>query len=96
MSEPMPISALFNSAPRSVIKSIQRGVIAFGASIPSAVEVTISPVDPAKSFVNLLGCADRGTVSSYLTIELKNATTIRGVIAFGAQLNIPWEVVEYY
>lgn len=92
----LPISELFSSAPRSVIKSVQRGVIAFGVSYPNTVEVTISPVDPAKSFVNLLGCADRGTSNSHITIELKNSTTIKGVSSAANQVSINWEVVEFY
>lgn len=92
----LPISELFSSAPRSVIKGVQRGVMAFSASTPSTIEVTISPVDPLKSFVNLLGCVDRGTGASHMSIELKNATTIKGVSTAANAATINWEVVEYY
>lgn len=93
----LPISELFSSAPRSVIKSVQRGVIAFSASSPSTVEVAISPVDMGKAFLNLLGFAERGsTVPSYLTLELKNSNTIRGVSTLSLAVSMTWELVEYY
>lgn len=93
----LPISELFSSAPRSVIKSVQRGVIAFSVSYPSVVEVAISPVDMGKAFLNLLGFGERGaSVGSYLTLGLKNSNTIRGVSTLSLTVSIPWEVVEYY
>lgn len=90
------IAAVQVTAAGSVIKSVQRGVIAFGVSYPNTVEVTISAVDPAKAFLNLLGCADRGTSASYMSIELKNATTIKGVSSTASAVTINWEVVELY
>lgn len=84
------------AAAGSVIKSVQRGVIVFATSYPNIVEVTISPVDPAKAFVNLLGCVDRGTSASHMSIELKNATTIKGVSSAANAATINWEVVELY
>lgn len=91
-----PISTLFSTpaVQQSVIKSVQRGVIAFPGSYPVTVEVAISPVNPLKAVVSLLGCVS-GTGSSYMTIDLKNATTIRGMSNAAVVSSINWEVVEY-
>ena len=71
----------------SVIKSVQRGV-GDTQALPGAA-VTISAVNPAKSFCNLLSSG-----SNTVEVVLENSTTVR--LMGGVGVRCSWEVIEFY
>lgn len=79
----------------SGIKSVQRGVTAYPAST-TQLNVTISPVNMSKTFLNLLGASSVPSIDALPNIALINNTT---VAIFGKStasiLYISWEVVEF-
>ncbi|MDE2667558.1 MAG: hypothetical protein OXI69_15565 [Acidobacteriota bacterium] len=74
-----------NPSQPSVIKSIQRGK--FAVSGGRSQTVTISTVDPSKTWVNRLGVdAD---------VELSSATQVLGINRRSTNNTVYYEVVEY-
>lgn len=74
------------------IKSVQRGVIGGGA-----VTIKISPVNPAKTFVNMPSVYSPGDQWYSGSVELTSSTTIKvasGTASGGRPLY--WEVIEFY
>ena len=78
--------------PTGVIKSIQRGYVA--SSVNGNQTVTISSVDPQKSFINFSVGANndimppRGTITDQTTLTFYRANST-------VQYEVDWEVIEY-
>ena len=78
--------------PAGVIKSVQRGYVA--SSVNGSQTVTISSVDPDKSFINFsVGASNdimppRGTITNATTLTFYRANST-------VQYEVDWEVVEY-
>lgn len=89
----MPVSSIADR-----IKSIQRGVIAFGDA-ETQTAATIAAVDTDKAMVSCLGCkaGGTGTNAQLARVELTNATTVTAYRA-NASANAAqcgYEVIEY-
>ena len=92
------------SAPTSVIKSIQRGLVSASLLSNTSATISIVSVDPSKSIL-LVDKAATGFISDRaagsLRVNLTNGTTITitnlsaGNAAFTIVNRMSWQVVEY-
>jgi hypothetical protein len=99
-----PLNVLIDDIPLTPIKTIQRGVSAFGASTDETT-VTINSVNTSKAKLTLLGVmvgsGSSGTstwTSNFgVTIRLTNSTTItmERVRNSDSAQRVSWEVIEY-
>ena len=82
--------------PRSVIKSIQRGVVN-ATNGNTNTDVTITAVNTAKTALTWLG-NDKNANSGVGYIKLLNSTTIRMTRSISNidSSDISWEAVEYF
>lgn len=83
---------LVNPSASTPIKSIQRGVFSNG----NVVNITIAPVDPAKSVVNYCGQVSTGNNNNNVYpngLRLISSTEIQRLQNTGQ--TVAWEVVEY-
>lgn len=79
--------------PLPVVKSIQRGTIAFSGS-NSGATATISAVNTAKSELRLLGNARDNSFACYL--QITNTTTIDATrIGNSGVSTVSWELTEF-
>jgi hypothetical protein len=78
------------------IKSVQRGVISFGASDLTAT-ATVSSVNTGKAMLSYLGTTTDGGNNSYIArIVLTNATTITATrTSSGVNTDVSWELTEF-
>ncbi len=85
---------------KSVIKSIQRGVLTIDSYAKSKT-ATISAVTTGKTMVSLLGfttnASTAGPRECSPRIELTNSTTITAsVYTEGSLVEVGWEAIEFY
>lgn len=81
----------------SALKSVQRG--AANVTSVSPTDITISPVNVNKSFINVHVFGNLGGGQTrYITVSLVNSTTLRFTQSANASAQGPfeWEVIEFY
>lgn len=81
------------------IKSVQRGVFA-GTTSTAEATINISPVNPAKAFVNMNSTLSPPSGSYRGKIRLSSSTTLAvvSVVITSTEVAEPlnWEVIEFY
>ena len=80
----------------SAIKSVQRGTVAVGTTNKGSKSITITEVDMDKTFLNVhpFGKGSSTYVGVYAT--LTSSTTVQLNFPTSMDINIAYEVVEFY
>ena len=76
------------------IKSVQRGVATVPTGGGGTVNVSISPVNTAKSFCNVLNAGGYAESANTVQVQLQNSTTLR--VTGYPSTPCSWEVIEFY
>ena len=76
------------------IKSVQRGVATVPTGGNGTVNVSISPVNTAKSFCNVLNAGGFTEGANNVRVWLQNSTTFH--VTGYPNTSCSWEVIEFY
>lgn len=78
------------------IKSVQRGVFAGSSNLEQT--INISPVNPAKAFVNVTSAYSPHDRSYTSRLRLSSSTTLAAISSINLEVGHPlyWEVIEFY
>lgn len=94
------IKSIPETVPTGVVKSVQRGVSSLpSSSSPSKIKITISTINPNKSFVLLTSDTTSGSDKSYgQGVRLKELAAEYLVVdsAYKGYMSFSWQVIELF